>query len=133
MRFVLDQGVPRDAAAGLREHGYECVHVGEAGMQNAADDEILAWSGKGSVVVTLDADFHAILAVSGASGPSVIRLRIQWLRAPDVVTLDRESTGRIPYRSATWILDNGETAQDHVPSATDRRKLISPRSLLFTP
>jgi predicted nuclease of predicted toxin-antitoxin system len=87
MRLVLDQGVPRDAAVGLRDYGYECVHVGEVGMHNAADDEILAWSGTDAVVVTLDADFHAILAVSGASGPSVIRFRIEGLRAPKVTSL----------------------------------------------
>jgi predicted nuclease of predicted toxin-antitoxin system len=56
-------------------------------MHNAADDEILAWSATGAIVVTLDADFHAILAVSGASGPSVIRLRIQGLRAPELTAL----------------------------------------------
>jgi predicted nuclease of predicted toxin-antitoxin system len=43
-------------------------------MSKAADDEIVAWSlGKNAMVVTLHADFHTILAVSGASGPSVIR------------------------------------------------------------
>src|ERR1035441_8509580 len=36
---------------------------------------------------TLDADFHTILAVSGASGPSVIRLRLQGLGAHQVVQL----------------------------------------------
>jgi predicted nuclease of predicted toxin-antitoxin system len=35
--------------------------------------------------VTLDADFHPILAVSGASEPSVIRLRLQGLGATEVV------------------------------------------------
>jgi predicted nuclease of predicted toxin-antitoxin system len=55
-------------------------------MSKAADEEILAWSlGKNAIVVTLDADFHTILAVTGASGPSVIRLRIQGLGAPEVV------------------------------------------------
>lgn len=86
IRLVLDQGVPRDAAARLRDLGYECVHVGEVEMWNAADDEILAFAvGKRATIVTLDADFHAILAVSGASGPSVIRLRIQGLHAAAIV------------------------------------------------
>jgi predicted nuclease of predicted toxin-antitoxin system len=91
MRLVLDQGVPRDAASGLRHHGHECIHVGEIGMSRASDEEILALSlEKNAVVVTLDADFHAILAVSGASGPSVIRLRLQGLNAPEVVRLVRD-------------------------------------------
>jgi predicted nuclease of predicted toxin-antitoxin system len=86
MRLVLDQGVPRDAATGLRGLGYECVHLGEVGMSKAGDEEILAFSlEKNAIVVTLDADFHTILAVSGASGPSVIRLRLQGLGATEVV------------------------------------------------
>lgn len=91
MRLVLDQGVPRDSAPGLRDQGHECTHVGEIGMSRASDEEILALSlEKNAVVVTLDADFHAILAVSGASGPSVIRLRLQGLNAPEVVRLVRD-------------------------------------------
>jgi predicted nuclease of predicted toxin-antitoxin system len=83
MRLVL-----RDTAALLRGRGYQCLHVGEIGMQKAADDEILEFSlGKNAVVVTLDADLHTILAVSGAGGPSVIRLRMQGLGALEVVEL----------------------------------------------
>jgi predicted nuclease of predicted toxin-antitoxin system len=40
-----------------------------------------------SMVVTLDADFHTILAVSGAGQPSVIRFRVQGLRARETVGL----------------------------------------------
>jgi len=39
------------------------------------------------VVVTLDADFHALLAVNGWSAPSVIRIRRQGLSAQDVCDL----------------------------------------------
>ena len=54
-------------------------------MSTAADEEILRFAfAKNAVVVTLDADFHAILAVSGGVGPSVIRIRIQGLRAPEI-------------------------------------------------
>ena len=40
--------------------------------------------------MTLDADFHTILAVSCAIGPSVIRVRLQGLGAPETVALDRK-------------------------------------------
>jgi len=87
-RLILDQGVPRDAAARLRSLGHERVHAGEIGMYKSADGEILAWAAdRGAVVVTLDADYHTILAASGASGPSVIRLRRQGLGAAAVVDL----------------------------------------------
>jgi len=95
MQFVLDQGVPRDAAARLRSLGHDCIHVGEIGMSKAADEEILAFSlGRNAVVVTLDADFHAILAVSGAQGPSVIRMRLQGLGGPEVVEVVRNVLAR---------------------------------------
>ena len=78
--LILDQGLPRDAAAFVRENGQDCVHVGELGMARAEDTEIVQLArDRGAVVVTLDADFHALLATSLASGPSVIRLRLQGL------------------------------------------------------
>ena len=91
MGLVLDQGVPRDAAALLQNLGHDCVHVSEIGMSKAGDEEILAFSlGRNAVLVTLDADFHAILAVSGAQGPSVIRMRLQGLGAAEVVAVIRK-------------------------------------------
>ena len=67
------------------------MHVGEIGMAQAADEEILAFSlGRNAVVVTLDPDFRVILAVSGAQGPSVIRMRLQGLGAPEVVEAVRK-------------------------------------------
>jgi predicted nuclease of predicted toxin-antitoxin system len=43
--------------------------------------------GARAIVTTLDADFHAILAVSRATAPSVIRIPIQGLDASAVVEL----------------------------------------------
>lgn len=60
-------------------------------MSNATDDEILTFAaGKQAILVTLDADFHTMLAVSGKSRPSVIRIRIQGLRAPEASGLLRK-------------------------------------------
>lgn len=88
IRLALDQGVPFDAAALLKKAGYECIHVSEAGMHRAEDAQILRWARElGSVIVTLDADFHAMMAVSGAKTPSVIRLRIQGLNGDAVAGL----------------------------------------------
>jgi predicted nuclease of predicted toxin-antitoxin system len=88
VRLILDQGIPRDAAAFLRKRGHDCIHAGEMGMATATDEEIIAWSVKQrGIIVTLDADFHAILAVSRAIGPSVVRIRMQGLGALAVVEL----------------------------------------------
>ena len=46
-------------------------------------------------MVTLDADFHTILAVSGASGPSVIRLRVQGFGAAEVVDVVQNVLARL--------------------------------------
>ena len=86
MKFLLDQGMPADAAPIFRSLGYECRHVSEFAMQKAADEEILSFARKHEwVVVTLDADFHALVAVRGLTAPSVVRLRCEGCRAESAV------------------------------------------------
>ncbi len=66
----------------LRQTGYHCRHVSELGMQAAEDEEILDLAGvQSSVIITLDADFHSLVAVRGLTAPSVIRLRREGCRA----------------------------------------------------
>lgn len=82
MKLLLDQGTPRSAAALLRQAGHDTVHTGEIGMAESTDADILKRAlSENRVVVTLDADFHALLALSEAIQPSVVRLRVEGLRA----------------------------------------------------
>ena len=82
MKLLLDQGLPLSAAALLRDAGIDTIHVGEMGMSQAEDAEIIQKARvEERVVVTLDADFHTLLALNEAASPSVIRVRIERLRA----------------------------------------------------
>lgn len=90
MKLLLDQGLPRSAAALLRSHEIDAIHVGEIGFSNADDKTLIHLAEQQDrIVVTLDADFHAILALSGLSKPSVIRIRIEGLKAEPLVSLLR--------------------------------------------
>src|SRR5213596_1070814 len=88
VRVLLDQGLPRSSADLLRQSGIDAVHVGEIGMARADDVEIVQRGrDEGRTIITLDADFHELLALSGAKSPSVIRIRIEGLRAAALAQL----------------------------------------------
>jgi predicted nuclease of predicted toxin-antitoxin system len=91
MRWLLDQGLPLRAADLLRQTGEDAVHVAEIGMAKATDESILRRGAQEErVIVTLDADFHSLLALSGANGPSVIRIRAEGLTARPAAELIRK-------------------------------------------
>lgn len=81
MKLLLDQGLPRKAAVILRNAGIDTLHVGEIGLATAEDIEIIEKGRQDKrTIITLDADFHALLALSSATSPSVIRIRIEGLK-----------------------------------------------------
>jgi predicted nuclease of predicted toxin-antitoxin system len=85
---LLDQGLPRSTGAFLAKAGWDVTHVAEIGMSRAGDSEILERAKvEQRVCVTLDADFHALLATSRKRGPSVIRIRREGLKAGELATL----------------------------------------------
>ena len=102
MRFLLDQGLPRSTVAELAKRGVVAEHIGELGMSRAEDRDILAEARtRGAIAVTLDADFHAILAMTRATDPSTIRIRIEGLKGADVATiLDAVMANATPELSA---------------------------------
>ena len=82
MRLLLDQGLARSAVSAPRGFGHDAIHAGDAGLSAATDESILDFAiADRRVIVTLDADFHSILARRGASAPSVIRIRLEGLSA----------------------------------------------------
>jgi len=88
MKLLLDQGLPRSTARLLREMGTDTFHVSEIGHSTSEDTILLEWGRKEErTVVTLDADFHALLALSGATSPSVIRIRIEGLKGETAANL----------------------------------------------
>jgi predicted nuclease of predicted toxin-antitoxin system len=85
MKIVLDEGLPKRAAVLLRDRGINAVHLTEIAEASTADHVILEEARRAErIVVTLDADFHSLLAVEGSASPSVIRIRREGLSAEDV-------------------------------------------------
>lgn len=97
MLLLLDQGPPRTTVQHLREAGIEALHTGAVGLASAKDEVVLERArDEGRVVVALDVDFHTLLALSGACAPSVIRIRIEGLRAEELAPLIASVLGRCP-------------------------------------
>lgn len=76
MRLLLDENLSYRIAEQLVDAGHETVHVTTVGLGDTDDDVIFAWAqDERRIVVTSDADFSEMLALGGASGPSVLHLR----------------------------------------------------------
>lgn len=62
----------------LENEGFEAIHWSLAGNPTAPDREVLAWARDNEYVVfTHDLDFGRLLALTNATGPSVVQTRAQ--------------------------------------------------------
>lgn len=118
-RVLLDQGLPRGAAALLREAGWDAQHVGDRDMARAEDGAILeAARRENRIVITLDADFHALLALAGYDSPSVLRIREEGLKSPEIASLIQRVftlAGADLARGALLTVANGKLRIKHLP------------------
>jgi predicted nuclease of predicted toxin-antitoxin system len=86
MKLLLDQGLPPLTAELLRGQGIDTVHVSEVGLSRAEDLRIIELAQtEGRIIITLDADYHASIALASAPSPSVIWIRVVNLRAAEYV------------------------------------------------
>ena len=87
MKLLLDECLAYPTARALAEAGHDAIHAFDVASPGALDEELMRLAvEQGRTIVTFDADFHSLLAVSGATRPSVIRLRFEGLR-PGPATL----------------------------------------------
>ena len=88
MKLLLDQGLPRSTVKHLAVSAIFAEHVGDLGMASASDESILNGARqRQAVLVTLDTDFHRILAACRAVSPSVVRIRIEGLKGEQLATI----------------------------------------------
>jgi len=94
--ILLDQGLPRSAAVFLRNNGWDVLHTGDIGLSRSSDAQILDYAkSENRVIITLDSDFHTMLALKNASAPSVTRIRLEGLKGPELAHLIQKLMPRI--------------------------------------
>ncbi|PID41579.1 MAG: hypothetical protein CSB48_14475 [Proteobacteria bacterium] len=87
IKLLLDQGIPYSTGMQLPAE-WDVVHVADVEMSYATDRDIIEYAQQQHrICVTLDSDFHSILAVDNMSLPSVIRIRQEGLKAKDLARL----------------------------------------------
>jgi predicted nuclease of predicted toxin-antitoxin system len=78
VQLVVDMNLSVEWIAELAKHGWSAVHWSTVGDPRAEDSAVMAWAlAHGYVVLTHDLDFGTILALTHASGPSVLQVRGQ--------------------------------------------------------
>jgi predicted nuclease of predicted toxin-antitoxin system len=84
MRFLVDANLSPRVTEHLRDAGHDAVHVYDLDLGTADDNDVLvAAADDERALVTADADFGALLALSGRTRPSVVLLRSADHLTPD--------------------------------------------------
>jgi predicted nuclease of predicted toxin-antitoxin system len=78
VKLVVDINLSVEWVAVLSQHGWTATHWSSVGDPRAEDSVVMAWARANNYVVfTHDLDFGTILALTHASGPSVLQVRGQ--------------------------------------------------------
>ncbi len=84
MKFLLDEGMSPRIVELLVVAGHEAAHVRTLGLSSAPDPVVLDKAAEtGSVLLTLDTDFGALIAHSHSVLPSVVLFRGEVTRRPE--------------------------------------------------
>jgi predicted nuclease of predicted toxin-antitoxin system len=115
VKILIDMNLTPEWAAVLARHGHSCVHWSEIGDPRAEDPVLMEWAAReGYVVLTHDLDFGSLLALTHASGPSVLQIRTQDVLPSGLEPLLAEVLGRYEQELASGALIVVDEARSRV-------------------
>lgn len=76
MKFFVDMPLSPTLAQWLHREGHDAVHAVDLNMGRSPDSDVIERSlAEGRTVITADLDYPRLLAVTGATGPSLMLFR----------------------------------------------------------
>ena len=78
VKILIDMNLSPDWVPVLKRHGWSAIHWSTIGDPRESDRVIMDWALRHDYIVfTHDLDFGSMLALSHATGPSVLQVRVQ--------------------------------------------------------
>ncbi len=78
VKILIDMNLSPDWVPVLKRHGWSAIHWSTIGDPRDSDRTIMDWALRHDYIVfTHDLDFGSMLALSHATGPSVLQVRVQ--------------------------------------------------------